>query len=316
MNKMVALLIALFIAGCTTHEVAPVNIPDQGGRAVESAAVGTMGGGTGVLSVDGPVTAKEIQDSYNRADVYCNNKPSQPAFLCSGVLLRATENSTAFHAWNPNPNSLGVSFSYLRSDSNFSKLAYGYTNGFILYSIFGAPPDKIDLNVLCSYPIDADTVTRNYQRCGESSRWGAISRQCKDQGVTNAAQWLSHYNAGTGYVNSRQCSFNVRDEEDAAAGVAFDQSIKARTLLASQGFATQNEVVIAEWQQNIGNVLPIKAFFYTLEQGKAGAQYDQRDFLNVTGISRPIIQVSLPSTSTGKAVFRFIAADQVIPLGG
>jgi hypothetical protein len=59
---------------------------------------------------------KSRQCADGRAPVYCN-----------GVLARASQYSTAFHAWNPNPNTNpkdAVPFSYMRADVKTVKLFY------------------------------------------------------------------------------------------------------------------------------------------------------------------------------------------------
>lgn len=59
-------------------------------------------------------------------------------------------------------------------------------------------------------------------------------------------------------------------------------------------------------------MLPLQAFFYFGDAGRSGAQYDQRDFFNETGILVPIILISLPATEVDQATFRFIPEDQGI----
>jgi len=76
----------------------------------------------------GAEVAAELTAQYNdkRADCGAVNRP---AFLCSGILFRGTVPSDAYHSWNPSPISQtrgGVSFSYLRADAKFDRLAYGY----------------------------------------------------------------------------------------------------------------------------------------------------------------------------------------------
>ncbi|WP_434086437.1 hypothetical protein [Photorhabdus laumondii] len=86
-----------------------------------------------------------------------------PAFLCSGVILRGTIHSNDYKFWQPSPSSIksgGVSFSYLRKDAKFKRLAYGYKNGFIIFPEHIAPEDRVDFSVLCAFPIDG--YTRNH----------------------------------------------------------------------------------------------------------------------------------------------------------
>lgn len=217
----------------------------------------------------------------------------------------AEQHGAAFHSWNPNPRSSGVSFSYLRADAKFSRLAYGYSNGFIFVPILYSN-NQFKPSVLCAYPVDAATEYRDTQGCGQSSRFPTVSRECRAQNIRTAEQWLAHYNAGNS--NAGQCSFNVRDELNQEAATAFYQSLRARNLVAGQFANIQNEVRMAVWPQNIGRQLPMEAFFY-VGGGKAGAQADQRDFFTQTGILVPIIAVTLPSGGS-PARFQFIQTDQ------
>ena len=97
----------------------------------------------------------------------------KPAFLCSGVLFRATWPSTDYMFYSISPKSQksgGVSASYLRKDAKYRKLAYGLKSGFIFDTIFGNPKDHQDYSVLCSFPIDAATDDRAQQGCTDSRR--------------------------------------------------------------------------------------------------------------------------------------------------
>jgi hypothetical protein len=62
----------------------------------------------------------------------------------------------------------------------------------------------------------------------------------------------------------------------------------------------------------MGKTLPVEAVFYINDAGKAGAQYDQRDFKTQTGIWIPMIRITFPQTTTADAIFQFIPADQAI----
>ncbi|XDF79493.1 hypothetical protein AAFX60_020440 [Aliivibrio fischeri] len=91
-----------------------------------------------------------LTNDYNETPDYCGN--GSPAFLCSGITFRGNKPGN-YHVWNPSPNAIntgGVSFSYLRKDSKYTRLAYGYDSGYIIYQIFGAPQGKRDLDYLCS----------------------------------------------------------------------------------------------------------------------------------------------------------------------
>jgi hypothetical protein len=262
----------------------------------------------------GKQTAASLQSRYSTTVADCGSA-STPAFLCSGVLLRGTEPSTTYHSWNPSPASQqsgGVSFSYLRKDSKFNRLVYNYSNGFIFYQIFGAPSDKIDVEILCSFPIDAGTVNRKDAGCGASHDYPNDSGPCQQQGIYTAEQWYAHYTqSGIADPHTYQCGFNVSDELGAGSADAFYQTIRAMSLIPTESIKTQNELRLATWAQNIPTTLPIQAFFY-LSNGLANAQYDQQDFYKQSGIFIPIIALHLPASLSDDATFIYNPGDQVI----
>lgn len=268
------------------------------------AGVPVTGAGTG------PQIAAYLTEAYHNKINMCRNNPKAPAFLCSGVMLRATQHSTQFHFWNPNPSSTGVSFSYLRADAKFSKLVFGYNNGFILYPYFFKPIGKIEPEILCFFPVDGATTARADQGCGQSPGV-ASSRPCQSQGINTAAQYLAHYNQQPSKYGSL-CGFDVRDGLDQGATTAFNEAVRAQGQGGAFAFSTQNEFRLAKWAQNLGTTLPIEAVFYVNDAGKAGAQHDQRDFKTQTGIWIPAIRITLPQTPTADVRFEFIPGDQAI----
>lgn len=304
MNRILLWLVVLTLSGCATHEVVQPSAPVPREEIPGTASIGVRGAGTG------PEIAAYLTEAYHNKESMCRNNPSAPAFLCSGVILRATQYSTQFHFWNPNPASTGVSFSYLRADAKFSKLAYGYNNGFILYPYFFKPVGKIEPEILCFFPVDGATNQREGQGCGQSPGIVA-SRPCQSQGINTAEQYITHYHQQPGKYG-HLCGFDVRDKLNQAATTAFNEAIKAQGRGGDFAFGTQNEFRMAKWGQNLGTTLPIEAVFYIDDTGKAHAQYDQRDFRDQTGIWIPAIKITLPRTSSADVRFEFIAGDQAI----
>ncbi|MHC8333198.1 halovibrin HvnC [Pseudomonas sp. LB3P25] len=308
MNKLILALFTLTVMGCTqtasnlTHELGAIN-------------------NANILK--GPAIATQLNTLYSRKFANCNNSDSQPAFLCSGVTLRVTvkDPNNQYKVWDPSPTSIksgGVSFSYLRADTNFGRLAWGYGNGFILYPIFEAPADKVDLDYLCSYPMDAWTWTRNETAvCVAHPSYPAQSQICHNAGVTTAEQWKAVWDLPGGTPNQRSCGFDVKDDRNALAGPAFYQSVRAKALLGAKGFSEHNEILIKTWTAGRPNTLPIMAFFFVAggtNAGLADAQYNQRDFYNSTNpkIVVPIIRLTPPDSAAGTASFIYVAADQVV----
>ncbi|EDP57794.1 hypothetical protein [Vibrio sp. AND4] len=258
-------------------------------------------------------TAAYLNKAYNDTRKDCGSKTA-PAFLCSGVTFRGGEASPAFKVWNPSPASQesgGVSFSYIRKDAKYEKLAYGYTSGFILYPIYFSPKEKIDLDYLCSFPIDAATNNRGDKGCGAHRANPDVSKKCSEQNITTAEQWRTHWSKNG---NWGQCGFDISEaSKEVDTSARFYQSLRA-TQLIDNSRVTQNEIRIATWYQNIGNVLPIQAFFYLSGStpGKLDAQYYQEDFYQTEGIWVPIIEFDLPDNPREQADFTFRAEDQAI----
>lgn len=265
------------------------------------------------ITVDGPTTAQALNARYADTRQNCGT-PSIPAFLCSGVVLRATSYSTAYDPWDASPTAQardGVSFSYLRKDSKFGQLVFSQTNGFIFYPIFDMPPDKVKLEIFCSFVIDGWTNNRPDHGCGAHPGY-PVSQLCHLSNILTAADWQNHYRA-VGGVSQSLCGFNVRDSANDHGGPSFYQSLLAKSTgsLASTLFFQQNEIIIKSWTDDTDGRLPIQAFFYLNNSatGLAEAKDIKRRFLAKTGIDLPLIQVTLPQTASADARFDYVAAD-------
>lgn len=261
-----------------------------------------------------PQVITDLTNQYKNVVSECGSENS-PDFLCSGVLIRATVASADYHSWDPSPASItsgGVSFSYLRKDAKFNSLAYGYTNGFIIYPGNDAPSGKIALSVLCSFPIDADTDNRSDAGCGEYQS-NTASRACQIQGIFTAQAWAQHY-SDNGSSHSLQCGFGL-DSRYTNIADAFSQTLQSMSLISTESFSQQNELRIATWESGIPTQLPLQAFFYLngSAAGLQGAQHDQSDYYTQTaGMVLPIVRVTLPQSSAQDVTFTYSASDQVV----
>ena len=256
----------------------------------------------------GEQAQRQLRSRYADTRANCG-ADTLPAFLCSGILIRGTASNPAFHVWNNSAASQakgGVSFSYLRKDTNYRQS--GYTNGYIFlpYRYAGA---KIRPEIFCSFPLNAVTSARPEAGCG-ASPGVANSGSCETVGIVTAAQWWARY--GGPSISQQQCGFNVRDVRDQYAGPAFDASIKVRVNFNDAQMASHNELIIRAWQDNLGRTLPLEAFFYlTGTTGLQDAQRNQRDLKTTDGVVIPIISIRLARNATDTATFYFFAADQV-----
>lgn len=304
MNRLLPLplLAPLLLVACTPHQTAPV--PPQ-----EEAPIQTQA--SAITVIDGAATAADLTRRYNDTRRNCGSD-SRPAFLCSGVVIRATIYSDVYDTWDPSPTAIkkgSVSFSYLRKDNNFRIFAWAPSNpnGFIFYPILDTPPDKLKIAVLCHFPMDGWTdAGRDRQGCGTYPNVPG-SNPCHQQNITTGAQWVAKYPPGT--AGNRICGFDVRDELNHYAGPNFYAGLQAKWLNKGY-FVEQNETLLKVWAQGQGRTLPIQAFFYAAPAGLADARKSKQRFLSKTGINVPIIKVTLPAAATGSATFQYIASDQ------
>ncbi|WP_336221107.1 HvnC protein [Citrobacter amalonaticus] len=276
----------------------------------------------GEKRLSGTQTAAYLNEDYSNIQVDCGESTT-PAFLCTGVLLRGTDSySSTYHSWDPSPSSVtsgGVSFSYLRADSKYNKLSYSYNNGFIFFPYFYAPDGEgIDTNIdiMCSFPIDAATENRDNKGCGASNSYPTQSVPCQQQNITTASEWYNHYIEGK-MDHRYQCGFLTNDNSSYNTADAFYQSILSMSTISSESFNEQNELRLATWAQGKQDSLPIEAFFYIAgsNQGLNSARSTQQDFYNstVNKIWVPVIELILPTTPEQNATFEFNTADQLIP---
>jgi len=247
--------------------------------------------------------------------------PRSPLFLCSGILLRATsEFSSNYHSWNPNPNSPkkgGVSFSYMRRDASFNKLAYSHNNGFTVWPIFHLPAGKLEMEVLCYFPMDGATDLRADFGCG-AHRDHKDSGPCQDKNppILTGAAWLADYNKAPEGESKRDqsCGFRMVSETPDSAHL-FDEAMHVVHLYRGAFFDSQDEAIIATWDEGLETTLPLESFFYVA--GTPGVEHagaNQQDFYDTShGIWRPVIRMTFPNAIDGPARFEYRDEDQNVP---
>ncbi|EJN33700.1 hypothetical protein [Pseudomonas sp. GM80] len=304
-NQLAFVALTLILAGCQTHEQAPL-VSTSNTIDIAAAATNT--------AQSGATVAADLTKRYNDVRVNCGSA-STPAFLCTGVILRSTVPGPDYSTWNPSPHSVksgGVSFSFARKDARFQKLVFGQNSGFIFYPIFENPAGKLKIEVLCSFPIDGWSHLRDVPGCGGHPYYPTQSRRCQTIGISTAEQWMTHWRSAPSAANAPafQCSFDVRDSMNQLGADSFYQSIRTRNLLGATWFHQQNELILATWPQNVPKQLPIQAFFY-IDNGLANARHDQLDYFNKTGGQvLPIIKMTMPASAAADMTFTFNAADQ------
>ncbi|MBV6752186.1 hypothetical protein KV580_17855 [Pseudomonas chlororaphis] len=247
----------------------------------------------------GDQVASRLNARYTNTAATCPD--GRASYYCNGVLIRITDASSDFRAWNPSPGSIernGVSFSYMRADVPLPRLAWSKHQGLIMKEL--AAPTAHPLELRCSYPYDGATFYRS-NSCNQHSGAPNVSRPCDEQGITTAAQWLAYFNGLTSKHTG--CSFGP-------GPIPFDVSLQARALLSASYLNEQNEVIIADWGQNIPTQIPLEAFFYTLgSTALPAAQFFQHDYFEQTGNFLPIVRVNL-APAAGEPVFSYAPEDQ------
>lgn len=311
-NFVLQLSAILLIAACSQlpdNQTAPPPTPPRAESTVGSAASPAT-----QTHVD---PAAQLQGWYDQTVSNCGSGV-RPAFLCSGVMLRGTISRQSYLPWDPSPASIrsgGVSFAWIRADTNFQRLPANYNNGYIFYPVLDTPAGKnSDIEVMCSFPFDGWTDVRNQQGCGTTTEYPTHSRPCNDQGINTGQQWISHFNASPDKYKA-QCGWNVREGQPNTAD-RFYQSIDGRSRITSTHWNNNNELRLATWATGSGAQLPIQSFFYLAgTQGLVSAQDDQRRYHAAYGQVVPVVQLSLASSRAGKASFVYRESDQVVESG-
>ena len=250
----------------------------------------------------GELVAARLNERYRALPAACAG--NTPAYYCSGVITRGTNND-AFDPWNPSPGSqrLGsVSFSFSRMDSHTPGL-FG-RSGFIFTDQETAIAQGKAQTLRCIYPYNASTATNAINNgCGLRTFSVVDQSSCAAINVTTAAQWVSHARSvrDSGY----QCSLSTQVPSQ------FLAALQARATSLPNMNSGWNEILIQTWPQNIGEKLPIEAFYYIA--GKAGAGADakvyQTKYKARTHLWVPVIRLDESQYGKGDP-FTYHAADQ------
>lgn len=271
------------------------------------------------VTSSGEKTLCYIKYDYNNTQIRCNQNDSEPGVLCTGVVFRGTDSdlSRSYYSWNPSPASVtsgGVSFSYLRKDSKFNRLAYLYSSGFIFYPVNFTPKNKDNtIKILCGFSLDAGTNARSDRGCGQYGNV-SVSRPCTDQGIDNASDWFDINYQNANKNRERICGFPLySDDNSINTAKMFEAMIKSQILLKDISFNEQNELRIETWAQNKSDI-PIESFFYLsgMNKGLKSSQKDQSDFYDQFGEIIPIIEISFPSSMKDDVIFSYNEKDQVV----
>ncbi|MCU0121831.1 hypothetical protein N8H74_26540 [Pseudomonas sp. B2M1-30] len=244
--------------------------------------------------------AAKLNARYADTAMACRGNTA--AYNCNGILIRTTDASADFHAWNPSPGSVernGVSFSYLRTDLHLPILAWAKNQGLIMKEL--AAPTAYPLTVRCAWPFDAATFYRS-DSCNGHSGNPTASKPCDEQGITTVDEYITHFYK----QSSRYHGCSLKGEQ-----APFAVSIEARSRLTPTDQRVHNESIIAAWPQDIPDQLPLEAFFYAAVSGKPSAQFFQRDYFQQTGRFLPIVRLTT-NVARNAYVFEFDPQDQTV----
>lgn len=215
---------------------------------------------------------------------------STPAYYCSGLVVRPTN---VEHFWEPSAaaTTLGsVTFAYLRRDQSIEQ--HRYSTGLIFADLQTAISQNKPYVARCMYPFIADTQARPANGCGMPSTAAArhadqSACQSLTPPVTDAASWVAHFQLA-GSNTRRQCSLSTLN------AAQFQASLDAHEQVQALKAAT-NELLIATWDPQQPQTLPLEAIYYdsNVAQAMGVATRMQAAYLNATGITLPIVDLNL-----------------------
>jgi hypothetical protein len=253
--------------------------------------------------IDGVDVAHGLNDRYANVPQECPG--NTPAYYCSGVMIRGTQNGS-FDPWNPSAAASalgGVSFSYLRKDA-YVKDVYR-NSGFVLLPQREAIDQNKVLEYLCIYAYDAWTALPDRPDAGCGLQPSAITPDlstCSQVNAATEANW--HAFTATLSRQQDQCSLSTQDPQQ------FATSLKVRANRPSNMPDAWNEVLLKTWDQNIPERLPLQAFFYKNATGLAEAKAYQQKYAARTGAWLPVVRLDLARLDGSP--FSYAPTDQLI----
>lgn len=264
----------------------------------------------------GASVARYLQSRYDSSLELCPGTPARPSFACSGLLIRSTWYSDLYYSWRPNPATAdwGVSFSWLRKNSNFAD-SYPTGNGFVVYPQDDASRHGLTVfNIRCAFPRDSWSASPDrctWHQNGSAPRVQTPLCHLHEPAILTAEEWRA-----AGYKDDeKQCAFST-DAAYSGRAEAWHQMLRVRSLDQARW---RNELIVDAWLGLDDSRMPIEAFFYRPESRSDkpdpldGARQDQRDFFKLTGIWKPVIRWDPTDKFQGGATFSYRDADQLIP---
>lgn len=264
------------------------------------------------LDMRGEQALALLQGWYNDKTVDCGGI-DKPAYLCSGVWVRLTTTNRAYLPWDPSPGAItkgGLSFAWLRQDQTFSTTLVEARNGLLFYPNERAPAGKYALDVLCTFPRDANTWEREtLQGCGPSQANPETTAPCQALGIRDARQWIAQYGD-----YAPPCGWDLRRKAGSPSRW-FNASVVAHQTSSDRVWRANNELIVRAWKPGTGAALPLVAFVYlggwnNELESRTKAWIDQIRYYQAYAVALPIIRVELPQTRGQPVTFSYAANDQ------
>lgn len=268
--------------------------------------------------LDGPVSkgkalVAELKARYESTVLHCGEAP---AYTCSGIMIRGTRQNlpSGQGGWEPYPvgRTLDTSFTYLRQDIRAARLAWDYSNGFIIN-----PPEELSVN--CFFPLDGVSDERSDKGCGASIEHPARYSVCD---IVHAPYSPITFPVAADYLKlvdwvaglwvaqdvadhaepALRCAYRLTD---AYATRRFEAGLRA-AVMASRTTDKPNDMKVQTWNPGYDPRLPVAAFFYVNEKGEPFARRDREKYLALTKIRVPLIKVIFPEMTDAPVKFEFV----------
>ncbi|MHA6196553.1 hypothetical protein ACX3YG_19525 [Pseudomonas wadenswilerensis] len=216
---------------------------------------------------------------------YTLSLTSPELYLCSGLMVRGTRQvlPEGLNAWDPYPQgrTADTSFSYMRADIKMTRLAWSYTNGFII-----TPTPALKVN--CFYPLDAGSDQRLNHGCGPFADDATADPQCGENATMSDD------------VPARaRCRYDLGGRD----GVAQFAKGVAAAARASRLSDTPNDLKVETWKPGCDQRLQIRAFFYVSAEGKPFAERDRKQYEDVCKKRVALVHLKFPGNKDGRITF-------------
>ena len=235
----------------------------------------------------------ELNTRYANAVDVCDN--NRPAYYCSGVLIRGTASTASdkYKPWEPSEHAItlgSTSFSFLRKDINIKKLYR--TNGFLFNEQSESEEQGTDIAYHCSFPYEADTLSRPGHGCSTPAPETAAS--CASLGINNVTQWLEYMVSINSKIES-MCSFSTDSPTAFLTSILAHDSGQTNLVPAPDipEDGDYNEILLQTWA--LHQTLPVQAFWFIEgdETAKAEALNDRESYYVERGIYVPVVIINL-----------------------